>query len=126
MVPAAANPIFAAEFLTQRGFTGFAMLGAVFLAITGGEALYADMGQFGRSPIRLAWFSLVLPALLLNYAGQTALLLDDGGDAAANPFYHLAPTWALYPLVALSTLATVIASQAIISGAFSLTRQAMH
>jgi KUP system potassium uptake protein len=124
-VLAAANPMFAAEFLSERGFTGFAMLGAVFLAITGGEALYADMGQFGRSPIRLAWFSLVLPALLLNYAGQTALLLDVG-DAAANPFYHLAPTWALYPLVALSTLATVIASQAIISGAFSLTRQAMQ
>jgi KUP system potassium uptake protein len=124
-VLAAANPLFAAEFLTERGFTGFAVLGAVFLAITGGEALYADMGQFGRTPIRLAWFSLVLPALLLNYAGQTALLLD-GGDAAANPFYHLAPTWGLYPLVALSTLATVIASQAIISGAFSLTRQAMQ
>ena len=101
------------------------MLGAVFLAITGGEALYADMGQFGRTPIRFAWFGLVLPALLLNYAGQTALLLD-GGDAAANPFYHLAPTWCLYPLVALATLATVIASQAIISGAFSLTRQAMQ
>jgi hypothetical protein len=94
-VLAAANPVFAAEFLTERGFIGFAMLGAVFLAITGGEALYADMGQFGRSPIRLAWFGLVLPALVLNYAGQTALLLD-GGDAAANPFYHLAPTWALY------------------------------
>jgi KUP system potassium uptake protein len=124
-VLAAANPVFAAEFLSERSFTGFAMLGAVFLAITGGEALYADMGQFGRSPIRLAWFGLVLPALVLNYAGQTALLLD-GGDAAANPFYHLAPTWALYPLVALSTLATVIASQAIISGAFSLTRQAMQ
>jgi KUP system potassium uptake protein len=124
-VLAAANPLFAAEFLTERGFTGFAVLGAVFLAITGGEALYADMGQFGRTPIRLAWFNLVLPALLLNYAGQTALLLD-GGDAAANPFYHLAPTWGLYPLVALSTLATVIASQAIISGAFSLTRQAMQ
>ena len=125
VVFAAANPLFAVEFLTERGFTGFAMLGAVFLAITGGEALYADMGQFGRTPIRLAWFGLVLPALLLNYAGQTALLLD-GGNAAANPFYHLAPTWCLYPLVALATLATVIASQAIISGAFSLTRQAMQ
>jgi KUP system potassium uptake protein len=125
IVFAAANPALAVEFLTERGFIGFAMLGAVFLAITGGEALYADMGQFGRTPIRFAWFILVLPALLLNYAGQTALLLD-GGDAAANPFYHLAPAWCLYPLVGLATLATVIASQAIISGAFSLTRQAMQ
>jgi KUP system potassium uptake protein len=125
VVFAAANPAFAVDFLIERGFTGFAMLGAVFLAITGGEALYADMGQFGRTPIRLAWFGLVLPALLLNYAGQTALLLD-GGNAAANPFYHLAPTWCLYPLVALATFATIIASQAIISGAFSLTRQAMQ
>jgi KUP system potassium uptake protein len=121
----AANPFVAIDFLSQHGFVGFAMLGAVFLALTGGEALYADMGQFGRLPIRLAWFALVLPALLLNYAGQTALLVD-GGNAGDNPFFHLAPAWALYPLVALATFATIIASQAIISGAFSLTRQAMH
>lgn len=122
-VLAAVNPAVAAGFLAQHGFTGFAMLGGVFLAITGGEALYADMGQFGRAPIRLAWYGLVLPALLLNYAGQTALSLDGG---AKNPFYQLAPGWALYPLVALATIATIIASQAIISGAFSLTRQAMQ
>jgi KUP system potassium uptake protein len=127
----AINPAFAARFLTEHGFVGFAMLGAVFLAITGGEALYADMGQFGRLPIRLAWFALVLPALLLNYAGQTALLIGGGdggnnGGAVVNSFYQLAPGWALYPLVALATLATIIASQAIISGAFSLTRQAMQ
>jgi KUP system potassium uptake protein len=120
----AVNPLVAARFLSGHGFAGFAMLGGVFLALTGGEALYADMGQFGRLPIRLAWFALVLPALLLNYAGQTALLAD--GGAADNPFYRLAPGWALYPLVALATLATIIASQAIIAGAFSLTRQAMQ
>jgi KUP system potassium uptake protein len=121
----AADPLVAIRFLSGHGFVGFATLGAVFLALTGGEALYADMGQFGRSPIRLAWFALVLPALLLNYAGQTALLVD-GGDAGDNPFFHLAPGWALYPLVALATFAAIIASQAIISGAFSLTRQAIQ
>jgi KUP system potassium uptake protein len=124
-VLAAANPGVAVAFVLRHGYVGFAMLGAVFLAITGGEALYADMGQFGARPIRIAWFGLVLPALLLNYAGQTALLVD-GQGATNNPFYHLAPSWALYPLVALATLATIIASQAIISGAFSLTRQAMQ
>ena len=97
----------------------------MFLVVTGGEALYADMGHFGRRPIRIAWFALVLPALLLNYFGQGALLLREPA-AAANPFYHLAPSWALYPLVALATAATVIASQAIISGAFSLTWQAVQ
>ena len=122
-VLAAVNPAVAISFLLHHGLVGFAVLGGVFLAITGGEALYADMGQFGPAPIRLAWFGLVLPALLLNYAGQTALIIDGATD---NPFYHLAPGWALYPLVALATLATVIASQAIISGAFSLTRQAMQ
>jgi len=93
--------------------------------VTGGEALYADMGHFGRRPIRIAWFAFVLPALLLNYFGQGALLLREPA-AAANPFYHLAPSWALYPLVALATAATVIASQAIITGAFSLTWQAVQ
>jgi KUP system potassium uptake protein len=124
-VLAAVNPVVAVAFLAHHGFAGFAMLGAVFLAVTGGEALYADMGQFGPLPIRLAWFGLVLPALLFNYAGQTALLLDGGGPIG-NPFYRLAPSWGLYPLVGLATLATIIASQAIISGAFSLTRQAMQ
>jgi KUP system potassium uptake protein len=124
-VVTAANPAVAVAFLFSHGFKGFAILGAVFLAITGGEALYADIGQFGRFPIRLAWFGLVLPALILNYAGQTALMVD-GHAAADNPFYRLAPSWSLYPLVILATLATVIASQAIIAGAFSLTRQAMH
>jgi KUP system potassium uptake protein len=121
----AANPATGVTFLFSHGFKGFALLGAIFLAITGGEALYADMGQFGPFPIRVAWFGLVLPALLLNYAGQTALMAD-GHAAADNPFYRLAPSWSLYPLVILATLATVIASQAIIAGAFSLTRQAMH
>jgi KUP system potassium uptake protein len=124
-VLAAVNPGVAIGFLVHHGFVGFAMLGAVFLAITGGEALYADMGQFGPRPICLAWFGLVLPALLLNYAGQTALLIG-GQGAGDNPFFHLAPSWSLYPLVALATLATIIASQAIISGVFSLTRQAIQ
>ena len=101
------------------------MLGAVFLAVTGGEAMYADMGHFGRRPIRLAWFTVVLPGLVLNYLGQGALLLTDPG-ALENPFYQLAPSWAHYPLVAFATAATVIASQAIISGAFSLTQQAIQ
>ena len=124
-VLAAANPLVGISFLIHHGFVGFAMLGAVFLAVTGGEALYADMGQFGPFPIRLAWLGLVLPALLLNYAGQTALMIG-GNGAIEHPFFSLAPSWALYPLVGLATLATIIASQAIISGAFSLTRQAMQ
>ena len=94
---------------------GFAVLGAAFLAVTGGEAMYADMGHFGRTPIRLGWFAIVLPCLVLNYFGQGALLLSDPA-AIANPFYLLAPTWAHYPMVAFATLATIIASQAIISG----------
>ncbi len=119
------DPRHAIRFFAQNGIHGFLILGAVFLVVTGGEALYADMGHFGRRPIRIAWFSIVLPALLLNYFGQGALLLRDPAHAV-NPFYRLAPSWALYPLVGLATAATVIASQAIISGAFSLTWQAVQ
>ena len=104
---------------------GFAVLGAAFLAVTGGEAMYADMGHFGRLPIRLGWFAVVLPALVLNYFGQGALLLADPG-AIENPFYLLAPGWLHYPMVAFATVATIIASQAIISGAYSLTQQAIQ
>lgn len=124
-VLAAVNPAHAVEFFATNGERGYLVLGAVFLCVTGGEALYADMGHFGPRPIRLAWFYLVLPALLLNYFGQGALLLADP-LAASNPFYRMAPTWGLYPLVAIATAATVIASQAMISGAFSLTRQAVQ
>jgi KUP system potassium uptake protein len=122
-VLAAMNPTYALTFFLENGWTGFLVLGTVFLAVTGGEALYADMGHFGRRPIRLAWFTLVLPALVLNYFGQGALLLQEP-EAAENSFYLMAPSWALYPLVALATLATIIASQALISGAFSITMQA--
>src|SRR5437764_8612190 len=101
------------------------MLGAVFLAVTGTEALYADMGHFGRAALRRAWVTLVFPALLLNYFGQGALLLGNPA-ALENPFYRLAPDWALYPLVVLASIATIIASQAVISGAFSITRQAIQ
>lgn len=121
----ALNPYFAAEFLLTHQAQGFFVLGAVFLVMTGGEALYADMGHFGKMPIRIAWFAVVLPGLLLNYFGQGALLLKDPA-AAHNPFYLLAPSWALYPLVALATVATVIASQAVISGVFSMSRQAIQ
>jgi KUP system potassium uptake protein len=121
----AVNPGYAARFFAENGRTGFLALGAVFLVVTGGEALYADMGHFGRRPIKLAWFSLVLPALLLNYFGQGALLITDP-DAVESPFFNLAPSWALYPLVGLATAATVIASQALISGVFSLTLQAIQ
>ncbi|WP_371918965.1 potassium transporter Kup [Pseudomonas sp. B15(2017)] len=121
----ALNPIWAVRFFMVHTGMGVAILGAVVLALTGAEALYADMGHFGRKPIARAWFLLVLPALVLNYFGQGALLLDNP-EAARNPFYLLAPGWALIPLVGLSTLATVIASQAVISGAFSLTRQAIQ
>jgi KUP system potassium uptake protein len=119
----ALNPWYGVELLAHRGFLGFGVLGAVFLSVTGGEALYADLGHFGRAPIRLAWNVVVWPALVLNYFGQGALLLQDP-EAAASPFFRLAPGWALYPLVALSTAATVIASQALITGVFSITRQA--
>ncbi len=121
----AMNPLHAVRYFSENGLHGAAVLGSVFLVVTGGEALYADMGHFGTRPIRLAWFSLVLPALLLNYFGQGALLVTRP-ETAANPFYRLAPGWALYPLVVLATLATVIASQALISGAYSLTRQAVQ
>jgi len=124
-VLAAVNPWYAVAFFVQHGVAGMIVLGAVVLAVTGGEALYADMGHFGKRPIRLAWFGFVLPALVLNYFGQGALLLYEP-DAAHNPFYRLAPDWALYPMVALSTVAAVIASQAVISGAFSVTRQAIQ
>jgi KUP system potassium uptake protein len=124
-VLAAINPIYGYRFFAHTHLTGFLVLGAVFLVVTGGEALYADMGHFGARPIRIAWFSYVFPALLLNYFGQGAFLLHtpSGTD---QPFFKMAPGWALYPLVGLATIATVIASQAVISGAFSLTRQAVQ
>jgi KUP system potassium uptake protein len=122
---AAINPWHGARFLSEHGFVGFASLGAVFLAVTGAEALYADMGHFGRRPIKLAFYSLVLPALLLNYFGQGALLLRLP-EAVANPFYLLAPRWALYPLLLIATLAAIVASQALISGVFSLAQQAVQ
>jgi KUP system potassium uptake protein len=121
----ALNPIHALRFFHDNGLQGLLALGAVVLVVTGGEALYADMGHFGKSPIRAAWFVMVFPALLLNYFGQGALLLSDPG-AIENPFYRLVPDWGLYPLLLLATVATVIASQALISGAFSLTMQAVQ
>ena len=124
-VVGAVNPVHAVTFFRADGWRGFLVLGTVFLVLTGGEALYADLGHFGRPPIRRGWFSVVLPALLLNYAGQGALVLRNPA-AAENPFYLLAPAWARYPLIALATLATIIASQALISGAFSLTLQAQQ
>ncbi len=113
------------QFLLHHGGTGFIVMGAVFLVVTGAEALYADLGHFGASPIRRVWFTLVFPALVLNYLGQGALLLRDPA-AVANPFYRLAPEWMLYPLVGLATLASVIASQALISGAYSITMQGIQ
>ncbi len=124
-VLAAIDPRQAIGFLAHDGWHSFVVLGGVFLAVTGGEALYADMASVGRQPIRRAWFGLVLPALLLSYAGQTALLLEHP-DLSGNPFFKLAPAWAVVPLVILATVATIIASQAIITGAFALTRQAMQ
>lgn len=124
-VLAAISPHHGVRFFLANGWRGFHVLGSVFLVLTGAEALYADMGHFGRRPIRLAWFSLVLPALFLNYLGQGALVLHHP-DAAVNPFYRLAPSWALYPLIVLATCAAVIASQALISGSFSLTMQAVQ
>lgn len=121
----AINPGYAIQFILQEGKETLFVLGAIFLVVTGGEALYADIGHFGISPIRKAWFSVVLPGLVLNYFGQGALLLENP-EFAKNPFYHLAPEWALIPLIILATLATIIASQAIISGAFSLTFQAVQ
>ena len=104
----------------------FVALGAVVLCVTGAEALYADMGHFGKRPIRLAWFGLVMPALVLNYFGQGAMLLAAPAERSSNPFYEMAPAWALYPLIVLATAATVIASQALISAAFSVTKQAIQ
>jgi len=124
-VLAAINPIYGAELVMDHGFLGFTVLGGVFLALTGGEALYADMGHVGRNPIRVAWYCFVLPALVLNYAGQVGNFLASP-DLETNPFFKLAPNWSIYPLVALATLATIIASQAIITGSFSMTRQAMQ
>jgi KUP system potassium uptake protein len=119
------DPTHALRFVTQHGLASFIVLGAVLLAFTGAEALYADMGHFGKAPIRIAWFGLVFPALLLNYFGQGALLIADP-RALDNPFFLLSPTWMLYPMVALATAATVVASQATISGTYSLTRQAIQ
>ena len=121
----ALNPVHAYSFLTQHGFASFAVLGAVFLAVTGAEALYADMGHFGKGSIRVAWFACVLPGLTLNYFGQGALLITNP-QAVENPFYLMFPNWALLPMVALATAATVIASQAVISGTYSMTRQAIQ
>jgi KUP system potassium uptake protein len=121
----AVSPYYGVRFLMAEGRVAFVVLGAVFLAVTGAEALYADMGHFGARPIRQAWFAIVLPALLLNYLGEGALLLSHP-EAARNPFFLLAPSWAVLPLVFLSTMAAVIASQALISGAYSLTMQAVQ
>ena len=121
----AINPWHGVSFFIRNGFAGFVILGAVVLAVTGAEALYADMGHFGKRPIRVAWFALVLPALMLNYFGQAALVLREPA-AAANPFYLLAPRILLYPMVLLATMAAVIASQALISGAFSITQQSIQ
>ncbi|RME76928.1 MAG: potassium transporter Kup, partial [Planctomycetota bacterium] len=121
----AISPTHAVGFFAHNGLHGAWILGAVFLVVTGGEALYADLGHFGLRPIRHAWFAVVLPALALNYLGQGALLLADPA-ALHNPFFRLAPRWSLYPLVGIATAATIIASQAVISGVFSLTSQAVN
>jgi KUP system potassium uptake protein len=124
-VLAALNPWYAASFLWHEGWQGFKVLSAVVLVVTGAEALYADMGHYGKRPIRVAWYALVLPALALNYFGQGAIVLESPG-AARNPFYSLVPSWALYPMIGIATAAAIVASQALISGAFSLTRQAVQ
>ena len=121
----ALNPYYGVRFLYQNGWVAFVGLGAIVLALTGAEALYADMGHFGRRPIRLAWFTFVFPALALNYLGQGALIMSDP-KAIANPFYLLFPTWLLYPMIGLATAATVIASQAVITGTYSMTQQAIQ
>src|SRR4051812_40877100 len=121
----AVNPVHALRFVTAHGFSSFIVLGSVLLAITGAEALYADVGHFGARAVRVAWFGMVAPALVLNYFGQGALLIADP-KALENPFYLSYPSWALYPMVALATAATVIASQATISGAYSMTQQAIQ
>lgn len=122
----AINPLYAVRFFQDAGIEGFLLLGSVVLVVTGAEALYADMGHFGRRPIRLSWFAIVMPCLLLNYFGQSALLLEHGAAVASHPFYSLAPGVWLYPMMILATLAAIIASQALISGAFSLTRSAIQ
>jgi len=124
----AINPLYALQFFLDHRIHAFITMGTIFLCLTGAEALYQDIGHFGRRPMRVSWFALVLPCLLLNYFGQGAFLLNQGGSLTntSNLLYHLAPTWALYPLVGLATIATVIASQAVISGAYSLTRQAIQ
>src|SRR5215207_3206304 len=124
-VLAALNPRYAVGLFGHAGWQAFVALGAIVLAVTGAEALYADMGHFGKAPIRIAWLGLVLPGLVLNYFGQGALVLHDPA-ALEHPFYHLVPGWALWPLIGLATLATVIASQAVLSGVFSLPRQAVQ
>jgi KUP system potassium uptake protein len=124
-VLAAFSPYYAANLLVQNGLLGLAILGLVFLAVTGAEALYADLGHFGRKPIQVAWLSVVLPALVINYLGQGALVLADA-KAIDSPLYRLYPSWALIPMVLLATCATVIASQAVITGAYSITRQAVQ
>jgi len=121
----ALSPWYAIDLFIRDGLEGFLILGAVVLVVTGSEALYADMGHFGRRPIRLTWFAMVLPCLVINYFGQAALLLENP-EARANPFFSLAPEWALYPLVGVATAAAIVASQALISGAYSLTRQAVQ
>jgi KUP system potassium uptake protein len=122
---AALNPAYGLSYLFSHGVTGFLVLGAVFLCVTGAEALYADMGHFGRGPIRLAWFAIVFPSLILNYAGQAALVLE-GAPTDGNIFFRLCPPILLIPLIVLATVATIIASQSIITGAFSMTRQAIQ
>lgn len=121
----ALNPIHGLRLLGRYGLSGFSVLGGIFLALTEGEALYADMGHVGRSPIRIAWYRIVLPAFVINYAGQVGNFMD-APDLEQNPFFELAPDWAVYPLVGLAMVATIIASQAIITGSFSMTRQAMQ
>ena len=121
----ALNPLYAVSFLSNHGFASFIVLGSVVLAVTGAEALYADMGHFGKGAVRIGWFGVVMPALVLNYFGQGALLIANPA-AVQNPFYLLVPGWALYPMIALATAATVIASQATISGAYSITKQAIQ
>ena len=122
---AALNPLYGLSYLFSNGATGFLVLGAVFLCVTGAEALYADMGHFGRGPIKLAWFGIVFPSLNLNYAGQAALVLE-GAPTDGNIFFRLCPAPLLLPLIVLATVATIIASQSIITGAFSVTRQAIQ
>ena len=121
----AINPVHGLSFLVNHGTAGLFALGAVFLSVTGAEALYADLGHFGRSPIRTAWLGFVLPALALNYLGQGAMLLAHP-EHLENPFFLLYPSWALLPMVILATVATIIASQAVITGAFSISQQAMQ